>query len=164
MGCTRKNCPYPHLKFHELAVSQMQKQSEENNDTAELCTSYFMHGNCQRKSKCYKLHTANSWFCMDYLRGDCNRSENNCPNPHLKFHELAEKEAERNSKKNDETSSSTTSSSFDLSERLRNRSTPDDVEMMASMTSTTAVCRFYRDGYCKKGRSCDFRHVKRERN
>ena len=68
------------------------------------------------------------------------------------------------SKKNDETSSSTTSSSFDLSERLRNRSTPDDVEMMASMTSTTAVCRFYRDGYCKKGRSCDFRHVKRERN
>ena len=58
-------------------------------------------------------------------------------------------------RKNDETSSSTTSSSFDLSERLRNRSTPDDVEMMASMTSTTAVCRFYRDGYCKKGHSPD---------
>ena len=79
-NCTRgENCAYPHLNFHEMAVSQMQNQSTSvqemiNNsassaDNVELCKSYFMHGNCQYKSKCYKLHTANSWFCMDYLRG-----------------------------------------------------------------------------------------------
>ena len=182
-NCTRKNCFYPHLNFHEMAVTQMQSQtgsasadrmsdvdSEEeeiNNSTlssadnvVELCESYLMHGNCQYKSKCVKLHTAKSWFCMDYLReGDC--LSENCPNPHLNFAELAAKEADKirkTNKKYDETTQR-----FDLSERLRNRNSPE-VEMLGSETSMRAICRYYRNGNCKKGRACVFRHVKKERN
>ena len=97
-----------------------------------------------------------------YFSDDC-RTEN-CPNPHLKFQELAEKEADKIRKKNKNKNDETSRNSFDLSERLKNRSMTPDIEMLDYGTSTTAICRFYRAGSCKKGRSCDFRHVKRERN